>query len=217
MLGWQVGRVTPDNDDINWVDRRQDIRIIARIPGRFSLADRRDARGERRVFACVATNLSSRAIGLATPVNGKVGDRVIAHIDHLGKIEGKIIRVLDRGFVMSVNASDEERQKLITKIDWVERLKDHDISDRRAEPRYMPEVPYSQIMTQDGNTESCLVIDYSVTGVAVSADTVPQIGTVLAVGKIVGRVVRHFEGGFGVQFVDRQPREDVEWKLRVGQ
>ena len=203
------------DDEINWVDRRKDIRIIARVPGRFSLADRRDSRGERRVFSCRAINLSGHAIGLATPITGKLGDRVIAHIDHLGKLEGKIIRVLERGFVMSVNATDDERQKLIAKIEWLEKFKDLDISDRRAERRYLPQAPHSQIMLADCKRETCLVVDYSATGVAVSADTVPVIGTVLAVGKLIGRVVRHFEGGFAVQFIERQNHEHVETRLAM--
>jgi hypothetical protein len=39
---------------------------------------------------------------------------------------------------------------------------------------------------------------------------VPETGTVLAVGSVVGRVVRHFVGGFAVQFIERQSRETVE-------
>ena len=206
-----------DDGEINWVDRRQDVRIIARVPGRFSLADRRDSKGERRVFSCRAINLSSQAIALATPITGKVGDRVIATIDHLGKLDGKIIRVLERGFVMGINATDDERQKLIAKIEWLERFKDLDISDRRAERRYLPEAPHSQIMLADGKIETCLVVDYSATGAAVSADTVPAVGTVLAVGKLVGRVVRHFEGGFAIQFVERQNHEEVEARLAMAQ
>jgi hypothetical protein len=218
-MGWDDlltgDRVDSDDSEIKWVDRRHDIRIIARVPGRFSLADRRDSKGERRVFSCRAINLSSQAIALATPITGKLGDRVIAHIDHLGKLDGKIIRLLERGFVISINATDDERQKLIAKIEWLEKFKDLDISDRRAERRYIPEAPHSQIMLADGKSETCLVVDYSATGVAVSADTVPAVGTVLAVGKIVGRVVRHFEGGFAVQFVERQNHEDVEAKLAM--
>ena len=77
-----------DEDDIVWVERRQDVRIAVSIPGRFWLADRRDMQGERRVFPCRAVNLSSQAIALAAAVSAKLGDRVIAEIEHLGKLEG---------------------------------------------------------------------------------------------------------------------------------
>jgi hypothetical protein len=202
-----------DDDDVVWVDRRDDVRVIVSIPGLFSLADRRDARGERRVFSCRAVNLSSRAVALACAVNGKLGDRVIAHIEHLGKLDGSIIRVLERGFVMSITATAEEQEKLAAKIEWLEKFKDHDESDQRADRRFAPANPYSQIMLPDGSIQTCLVIDLSISGAALSAEAVPDIGTVLAVGTIVGRVVRHLEGGFAVQFIERQSADEIEEKL----
>ena len=38
----------------------------------------------------------------------------------------------------------------------------------------------------DGAIESCLVLDFSVSGAAVSANMVPRIGTVLAIGTVIG-------------------------------
>jgi hypothetical protein len=202
-----------DDDDVVWADRRQDARIVVSIPGRFSLADRRDMRGERRVFSCRAINVSSSAIALASAVSGKVGDRVIAEIEHLGKLKGSIVRVLERGFIMNIIATADEREKLATKIEWLGKFKDHDEGDRRVERRFAPANPYSQILLPDGSTQTCLVVDLSVSGAALSAEAVPEIGTVLAVGKIVGRVVRHFEGGFAIQFTERQSPDEIEKKL----
>jgi len=65
----------------------------------------------------------------------------------------------------------------------------------------------------DGRTETCLVLDLSGAGAAISADTIPPVGTVLAVGTIVSRVVRHFDEGFAVQFIERQRPETVETSL----
>lgn len=202
-----------DDEDVVWLGRRQDARLVVSIPGQFSLADRRDMRGERRVFSCRAVNVSAHAIALASAVSGKVGDRVIAEIEHLGKLKGSIMRVLERGFVMNIIASAEEREKLATKIEWLAKYKDHDEGDRRAQRRFVPANPYSQIMLPDGSTQTCLVVDLSITGAALSAEAVPEVGTVLAVGKIVGRVVRHFEGGFAVQFTERQSPDEIEKKL----
>ena len=55
-----------------------------------------------------------------------------------------------------------------------------------------------QIVFADGTVMTCLVIDLSETGAAVSADLDPEIGTVCAVGTIVCRVIRRFVGGFAV-------------------
>jgi hypothetical protein len=196
--------------DVIFADRPNDVRILVSIPGRYSLSDRRDARGERRVFACRTVIVSPRAVALAAPVNGKVGERVIAHIDHLGKLEGPICRLLEQGFVMNIAASEEERGRLATKIEWLESYKNHEASDRRSDERKVPKNPYSKLILPDGRVESCVVLDLSVSGAAISADTVPHIGAVLAVGSVVGRVVRYFGGGFAVQFVERQSPQNVE-------
>jgi hypothetical protein len=196
--------------DVVFVERRTDVRIIVNIAGRFSLADRRNQRGERRVFACRAVNLSPRAIALASPISVKTGDRVIAQIDHLGKLQGPVARPLERGFVMNIIANEEERDRLADKIEWLEKNKNHDAPDLRSEQRVVPENPYSRMILPDGSNETCLVLDLSISGAALSAATIPEIGTVLAIGSVVGRVVRHFEGGFAVQFIQRQSCENVE-------
>ena len=65
-------------------------------------------------------------------------------------------------------------------------------------------------MFGDGTTVECLVKDVSASGVAVCADLVPQVGTPVAVGKVVGRVVRHFSDGYAVQFVQVQDPQTIE-------
>jgi hypothetical protein len=196
--------------DIVVVDPTDDIRVIVSVPGRYSLADQRNARGERRVFACRAVYLSPYEIGLAGPVNGKLGERVIANIDHLGKVEGPITRLLAGGFMMNIAASGEKRGVLATKIEWLENFKNHDTPNRRASERIVPANPHSKLTFADGSIETCLVLDLSVSGVAISADTMPDMRAVLAVGSVVGRVVRHFAGGFAVKFIEHQDRDSVE-------
>jgi hypothetical protein len=160
--------------------------------------------------------VSARAIARACPVNGKVGERVIAHIDHLGKLEGLIGRLLQRGFVMKIAASKKERDRLAAKIAWLGDYKNHDVPDRRVDGRMVPTNPISKLILSDGGVETCLVIDLSVSGAAISAETVPDIGTILAVGSVVGRVVRHFVGRFAVQFVERQDHYRVEKMVILG-
>ncbi len=189
------------SNDIQVVERRDDVRIIISLPGRYALANKRNARGDRREYACRVINISSYGLAVAAPVLGAMGERVIAHIDQFGKFEGPIVRVLDGGFVMDITASDDERAKLTNKIRWFERQKNHDVHDGRRHERIVPKKAHSTVTFADGSSSGCLVIDISVSGTAVSADVVPDIGTVCAVGKAVGRVVRHFGEGFAVEFI----------------
>lgn len=188
-------------------------RVVANIPGQYSLADLRDARGERRIFACRAVSFSRGAIVFAAPVKGKIGERVIAQIDGIGKLQGMIARVLEHGFVMNIVAPQEERDRLVAKFVWLENQKNCDVLDKRVDKRSIPKNPHSKIIFADGRVESCFVLDLSISGAAVAADTMPDIGAILAVGSIVGRVVRQFAEGFAVQFVQRQRRENVEAML----
>jgi PilZ domain len=203
------------SEEVVVVDRRRNTRIIVSVPGSYMLADHRNAAGERRTYPCRAVNLSPQAIALAAPVSGRIGERTFATIDHLGKFKGSIIRILDGGFVMSVVATDQEREKLAAKIDWFEQFKNFDVTDQRADARFVPENPRSRIVLADGRSEECFVLDLSASGAAISAQTVPQIGDVIALASIVARVVRRFDGGFAVRFVEKQDVQRIEARLVV--
>ena len=210
----QTPRQTPD--DIMFVDdRRREPRIIVSISARYALANRRDSRGKRREFACRVVDISLHAMTLVVPVNGAIGERIITQCDEFGRLEGSVTRLLDRGFVMMINATDEERARLAAKIDWYEQNKNHDISDGREHKRIISKDPRSTIILGDKTRLECFIIDMSVSGVAVSADIQPAIGTPLAVGRLVGRVVRHFADGFAVHFIKLQELDGLEQRLTL--
>jgi hypothetical protein len=173
------------------------------MPGRYSLIGPEHPGGKLEL-ACRAVSLSPRALGLAAPIAGRLGDRVIASIDRLGNFKGSITRLLNRGFVMSISATDEERSHLAAKLEWVEKHKNHDVADARAHQRLVPQEPYSTVILPDASTLPCFVIDVSVAGAAVSARVAPAVGTPVALGHVVGRVVRSLPGGFALQFVQAQ-------------
>jgi hypothetical protein len=199
--------------DRPYADRREDKGIYVSIPGRYALAGTRNSRGEPRQFGCRAVSISASEIAVAAPVIPKTGVRVIADIDQLGRLRGTTARVFERGFAVNVEASKQERDMLAAKIDWIERYRDFAIRDNRTHARFIPRRPLTFLTLADGSVLSCFVIDISVSGAAVSVDIAPGIGTVLAVGNVVGRVVRFIPGGFAVQFVAVQDRHEVEKRV----
>jgi hypothetical protein len=203
-------RITPAEPDLEWVDRRKEVRVVVRIPGRFSLASRHDSNGKRRQFACRAINMSQSMIILATPIAGPIGERVIAYFEEFGKIQGSIVRVLDGALVVRIAASSEERHQLLRKLIWIEQNNIDRVSDMREQKRIIPEEPISTLVFPDGSMLRCFVIDMSASGVAVSADVIPLIGSVVAVGKVTGQVVRHFEEGFAIRFRRDQDPAKIE-------
>jgi hypothetical protein len=194
-------------------ERRLDAHFITQLAGRYMLSSKRDMLGNRREFACRALNMSAVNMLLACPVAAPIGERVITHIDQFGKLEGNIIRLMDRGFVMSLGGSREEQAKRAAKLAWLEDHKNHDVHDVRKHGRIVPRSPYSTLVLPDGQTMTCLVIDMSVSGAAVSADIQPEIGLPLALGSVVGRVRRRFAEGFAIQFMETQDLETLEERL----
>ena len=95
-------------------ERREDVRIIASIPGRYMLANRRNLKGDRCEFACRVVNVSLQAMALAAPVPGQVGERVIVYTEPFGRLHGAITRLITDGFVMSIAATPESRERLGT-------------------------------------------------------------------------------------------------------
>lgn len=203
-------RPTIDPDDIIIVDRSRAARTSATILGRYSLASRRNSRGERREFSCRTVNVSCHDLALMVPIPGPIGERVIANFHELGKLEGQIIRLNDDGFVMSLVLRADQRERLAAKILWLEMRKHLNLPDDRRHKRVIPKDPHSSVMLADGRVFDCFVIDMSASGIAVSADIEPNIGDVLAIGKVIGRVVRIFREGFAVRFIELQNPDALE-------
>ena len=56
---------------------------------------------DRREYPCQTQNMSPGSVALTTPIVGRVGERVVAYIDHIGRVEGQITRAYDGGFAMT--------------------------------------------------------------------------------------------------------------------
>jgi hypothetical protein len=207
----------PDLDDVIEVPaqwQREDVSIVASIPGRYMLANKRNLKGERCEFACRIVNVSLAAMVLAAPVSGPLGERAIVYTEPFGRLHGAITRLMSNGFAMSIAASPETREKLSAKLAWLAKQRDApDLREGRRHARVVPRNPTATILTADGRITSCLVIDFSDSGAAVSADLYPEMGTPLAVGKMIGRVVRCFAEGFAIEFVDKVSIAGIERRL----
>jgi hypothetical protein len=189
--------------------------VEVRTAGRYSLASRHDAAGKRREFACRTTRISPFQMLVAAPVLGPKGERVIAYFGEFGKLDGFITDIVEGGFLVDLAGDRSQRQKLANKLEWIEkRQKDPSITDVREQQRIIPENPHTTLLFADETVLTCFVIDVSPSGVAVSADIEPEIGTRLAVGRTVGFVVRRFDEGFAVKFDQLQDPERLEQAIK---
>lgn len=195
---------------------QRDVRFIGAVAGRYALSGRRaNAAGGAEIFACRLCSISPYMGVLVAPVIGRAGDRVTAHFDAFGILRGKVLRRVDSGFAFGIDGAEDERARLAAKIGWYKKHVLQQLPDRREHKRWAPRDPRSIITFGDSVQVPCFVIDVSCSGVAVSAAVTPEIGTPLAVGRIVGRVVRYLDVGFAVRFVMTQEAEAVEGRLLI--
>src|SRR5204863_2196303 len=86
-------------------EQRRFQRVPVNLHGRYMLADRRE-------FPCQVVNMSPGGMALIAPVCGQVAERVVAYVDHVGRLEGVIARHCENGFAMTIAATPRKRDKL---------------------------------------------------------------------------------------------------------
>jgi hypothetical protein len=180
------------------------------VGGRYSLANWFDPQGRRREFACRTKRMNPFRMLISVPVVGKVGERIVSYFGDFGKLDGWITDTVKGGVLVDLEVDRALREKLARQLTWLEKKQTDSIRDARTDGRIVPKDPHSTIIFGDGDYRSCFVIDMSSSGAAISADVQPDIGTPLAVGACVGRVIRHFRDGFAVKFVERQDGNSLE-------
>jgi hypothetical protein len=183
-------------------EKRRHQRVRVSLLGRYMLADRRE-------FPCQTLDMSPGGVSLVAPVAGRPGDRVVAYLDHLGRVEGIVTRVIPNGFSMSVSASGRKRDKLAAQLTWLATRHVLGMPEDRRHDRIEPRNATTVLVIEDQEV-TCRVLDVSLSGAAVAVEGRPPIGSMVTVGRTAARVVRHIENGIAVEFTRPQNREDLE-------
>ncbi len=184
------------------------------VAGSYTLANWFDPQGKPRSFACRTSRISPFRMMVDVPVVGRIGDQITSYFGDFGNLGGRISDTTPGGFLLELSMDKAMRERMANQLSWLEKKqKDSTVRDARKQARIIPATPHSALTFADGTIHSCFVIDMSVSGAAVSAGVQPAIGTPLAVGTCVGRVVRHLPDGFAVQFVEPQNRADLDWRI----
>ena len=184
-------------------ERRRHQRVRVNLQGRYMLADRSE-------FPCQVVNISPGGIALIAPVSGAVGDRVIAYVDHLGRLEGKIARQLQNGFAMTIAATPRKRDMLAAQLTWLANRSILNLPEDRRHGRFVPKITGARLILPNGTNVGVRLLDLSLSGAGIGTPARPEIGSHVTVGKIPGRVVRHLEQGFAIEFQRMQHPDSVE-------
>jgi c-di-GMP-binding flagellar brake protein YcgR len=186
-------------------ERRRHQRVKVNLLGRYMLENQHE-------YPCQVVNMSPGGMIIITPVTGTVGERVIAYVDQIGRIEGKIVRLIENGFAMTISATVRKRDKLAAQLTWLANRETLNLVEERRHGRFAPKNPSARLVLPSGKNLACRVIDLSQSGAAVSVadDLRPPVGAMVTLGKVQGRVVRHIENGFAIEFTRLQHPDLVE-------
>ncbi|HHG90378.1 MAG TPA: PilZ domain-containing protein [Devosia sp.] len=194
---------------INPIEGPRFQRVKISVLGRYMLCDKRE-------FPCHVTEMSPGDAVIIAPVSGEAGERVIAYVDHIGRIEGLISEVVEGGFEVSLQASPRKRDKMAAQLTWLTNKDELDLPEDRRHDRLVPDNRHSQIVLEDGRKYDCKIVDISLSGAAIDLEVRPAIGTPISLGRMRARVVRHFPYGVGVEFTSTQKMLSiVQQNLRV--
>src|SRR3954467_12249994 len=158
-------------------ERRRFQRVRVHLLGRYMLPDRRE-------FPCQVVNMSPGGLALLGPGIGQVGDRVIAYLDHIGRVEGKITRIIDNGFAMTVGATPRKRDKLAAQLTWLANRDILNLPEDRRHDRIVPRNPIAILTLEDGIQMSGRIIDLSLSGAAIASKTRPPLKSLVLLGRV---------------------------------
>jgi hypothetical protein len=183
-------------------DRRRHRRVPVTVTGRFMREDKQE-------YPCQLVNMSAGGMAMLAPVTCDVGERIVAYLDNLGRIEGIVVRSFEGGFAVRILASLYKRERIANLLTWLVNQKSLGLSEERKHERVVPRINASKLILPNGEVHNCRVIDVSLSGASVACTVKPPIDTVVILGRMRGRVVRHHDQGLALQFIELQDPDSL--------
>jgi len=174
-------------------EQRRHQRVAVTILGRYMLADKRE-------FRCQTIDMSPGGVHLSAPVRGNIGERIIVYLDEIGRIEGNVVRLTERGFALAMNLPFIKREMIANQLTWIVNRNALGLPEARRHERIVPHHRHSHLHVEDGREFPVKLIDISVSGAAMTAPVCLPIGTRVRLGQTAGQVIRILEDGFAIIF-----------------
>lgn len=184
-------------------ERRRHQRVKVMLTGRFMREDRQE-------FPCQTVNMSPGGVALTSEAPPRVGEHIVAYIDHIGRVEGRCTRVEGKTFAMTISATLRRRDKLADQLTWFANRNILGLPEDRRHKRVELRNPRSILTLPDGSTIECRVVDVSLSGAAIATRTKLALGSPVTLGRTAARVVRHLDNGFALEFSRLQSPDTLE-------
>lgn len=169
-------------------ERRKYHRINIRLKARFMLQDGSEHVAETRDVSLGGVSFSARVV----PYKGQ---RVVAYVADLGRIEGTAARVSKDGFAMTITGTCRHRDKLAEALTrtQLEKLED------RSFGRIIPKVRAGRLHTINA-VHAVEVLNVSSGGAAVRSEVFIPLGTAIRLGEHAAIVLRVEDGIYAIAF-----------------
>jgi hypothetical protein len=183
-------------------DRRRYRRVPVEFRGRFMCEDKKE-------YPCEVIDMSAGGMALRAPAcHCAQGTRIVAYIDNLGRLEGTVARIFEGGFAIQINASTQKHERIANLLTWYIN-RDLLGSEGRQHERFTPRITAQKLILPNGDVHDCRVIDVSLSGASIATRVQPPVDSVVVLGRLRGRVVRHHDQGIAIQFAELQDPDSL--------
>jgi hypothetical protein len=181
-------------------DRRKYRRIAVSLQGRFMPEDKQE-------YPCEVINMSAGGMALLAPVSCQPGERIVAYLDNLGRLEGTVARTFEGGFAVELTVSAQKRERISNLLTW--HVNRELGGEERQHERVAPRIAAQKLILPNGDVHDCRVIDVSLSGASIATTVKPPLESVVVLGRLRGRVVRHHDQGLAIQFAELQDPDSL--------
>ena len=112
-------------------ERRRHQRVKVRLTGQFMRQDRRE-------FPCATIDISPGGIAFEAEASGEVGERIIAYLNQIGRVEGTVARHFYGGFAIQMKLPPLKREKLADQLTWLANRQVLGMPEDRRHERIVP-------------------------------------------------------------------------------
>jgi hypothetical protein len=191
-------------------ERRRHARVKVRLPGQFM-------RENRKEFPCLTIDMSPGGVAFAADEAVEIGERIVAYVDQVGRIEGRVAREFPGGFALAMKLPPMKRERLADQLTWLANRQELGMPEDRRHERIRPRRTRTTLILPTGREVMATIVDVSQSGVALAlaSPVAPQVGTPVTVGTTKGRVVRPLPQGVAVEFTRVLPSHEFSDEIAL--
>jgi hypothetical protein len=191
-------------------ERRRHARVKVALPGRFMRANRRE-------FECMTRDMSPGGASFEAQEAVEVGERIVAYLDQLGRLEGKVVREFEGGFAIAMKLPPSKRERLADQLTWLANRHSLGLPEDRRHERIRPSHSRTTLIFPHGREVPATIVDLSQSGVALSLSSpvTTTVGMAVTVGSTQGRIVRLLQNGVAVEFSRVIPEADFSGDMTL--